>query len=34
MMIPTKLIYFIALTIVFFIWFSQEEDFVGQEQAL
>lgn len=34
MMVPTKLIYFIALTIVFFKWFGEEEDFVGQEQAL
>lgn len=33
MMIPGKAIYFMALTIIFFIWFNQEET-VGQEQLL
>jgi len=33
MMIPGKIIYLIALTIVFFIWFNQEEP-LGQEQLL
>jgi cytochrome c oxidase assembly factor CtaG len=33
MMIPGKAIYFVALTIVFFIWFNQEEQ-VGGEQLL
>jgi hypothetical protein len=33
MMIPGKAVYLVALTIVFFIWFSQEEP-VGQEQLL
>jgi hypothetical protein len=32
-MIPSKAIYLIALTVVFFIWFSQDEDEpVGQGQ--
>jgi putative membrane protein len=34
MMIPGKAIYLIALTIVFFIWFSQEDEPVGQGQLL
>jgi putative membrane protein len=35
MMIPSKAIYLIALTVVFFIWFSQDEDEpVGQGQLL
>jgi putative membrane protein len=33
MMLPGKAIYLIALTIVFFIWFNEEEP-VGQEQLL
>jgi len=33
MMVPSKAIYLVALTIVFFIWFNQEEP-VGQEQLL
>lgn len=33
MMIPSKAIYLIAFTIVFFIWFNEEEP-VGQEQLL
>jgi putative membrane protein len=34
MMIPGKAIYLIALTVVFFIWFNQDEEYVGQEQLL
>ncbi len=33
MMIPSKAIYLIALTVVFFIWFNQDEP-IGQEQLL
>jgi putative membrane protein len=33
MMLPGKAIYLVALTVVFFIWFNQEEP-VGQEQLL
>lgn len=33
MMVPSKMIYLVALTIIFFIWFNQEEP-VGREQWL
>jgi putative membrane protein len=34
MMVPGKAIYLIALTVVFFIWFNQEDEPVGQGQLL
>lgn len=34
MMIPGKAIYLIALTIIFFMWFNQEDEPVGQGQLL
>lgn len=34
MMVPGKAIYLVALTIIFFIWFNQEDEPVGQGQLL
>jgi putative membrane protein len=34
MMVPGKAIYLIALTVIFFIWFNQEDEPVGQGQLL